>query len=133
MISQRCPKCHSSRIRRGYRPTPIWLKILFRYNLLCDNCNWEFTGFAVPGTVTNKPQKSRKKHKFAATADEVKDFEKSESASDANTGDANSQTNSSAEETLSGESGETAGAGETPEKAPVLAEKKKKRKRSAKA
>lgn len=61
MISQKCPKCYSSRIRRGYRPTPLWLKLLFRYHLLCDNCNWEFTGFAVPGTVSSKPTKSPKK------------------------------------------------------------------------
>jgi hypothetical protein len=49
-------------VRRGYRPTPLWSKILFRYNLLCDNCNWEFTGFAVPGTVTAKPTKRPKKN-----------------------------------------------------------------------
>ncbi len=60
MISQRCPRCSSSRIRRGYRPTPIWSKILFRYNLLCDGCNWEFKGFAVPGTVTSKPNRTKK-------------------------------------------------------------------------
>jgi hypothetical protein len=29
--------------------------------LLCDNCNWEFTGFAVPGTVSAKPTKNPKK------------------------------------------------------------------------
>lgn len=62
MISQKCPKCLSNRVRRGYRPTPIWSKILFRYNLLCDNCNWEFTGFAVPGTVSAKPTKKTKKN-----------------------------------------------------------------------
>ena len=61
MISQKCPKCLSNRIRRGYRPTPLWSKILFRYNLLCDNCNWEFTGFAVPGTVSSKPTRNPKK------------------------------------------------------------------------
>ena len=61
MISQRCPRCHSSRIRKGYRPTPIWSKILFRYNLLCDGCNWEFRGFAVPGTVSVKPNRKKKK------------------------------------------------------------------------
>lgn len=60
MISQSCPRCHSKRIRRGYRPTPLWSKILFRYNLLCDGCNWEFRGFAVPGTVTAKSAKRRK-------------------------------------------------------------------------
>jgi ribosomal protein L37AE/L43A len=61
MVSQRCPRCASGRVRRGYRPTPIWSKVLFRYNLLCDNCNWEFTGFAIPGTVSTKPTKKPKK------------------------------------------------------------------------
>jgi len=61
MVSQRCPRCASGRVRRGYRPTPIWSKVLFRYNLLCDNCNWEFTGFAIPGTVSTKPTKKLKK------------------------------------------------------------------------
>jgi hypothetical protein len=41
-------------VRRGYRPTPIWSKIFFRYNLLCDKCNLEFKGFAVPFTVNTK-------------------------------------------------------------------------------
>jgi hypothetical protein len=61
MISQKCPKCLSNRVRRGYRPTPWWSKVLFRYNLLCDRCNWEFKGFAVPGTVSAKPTKNPKK------------------------------------------------------------------------
>ncbi len=60
MISQSCPRCHSRRIRRGYRPTALWSKIIFRFNLLCDNCNWEFKGFAVPGTVSAKPMRRRK-------------------------------------------------------------------------
>lgn len=60
MISQKCPKCRSTRIRRGYRPTPLWSKIIFRYHLLCDGCNWEFKGFAVPGTVSTG-RKNKKK------------------------------------------------------------------------
>lgn len=60
MISQRCPKCLSDRVRLGYRPTPIWSKVLLRYNLLCDSCNWEFVGFAVPGTVSHKPTRKKK-------------------------------------------------------------------------
>jgi hypothetical protein len=67
MISQKCPKCLSTRVRRGYRPTPLWSKILFRYNLLCDNCNWEFKGFAVPGTVSAKPTKKPKKKAASQT------------------------------------------------------------------
>ncbi len=68
MISQRCPKCLSQRVRHGYRPTPLWSKLLLRYNLLCDNCNWEFTGFAVPGTISHKP--SRKSKVSAGTVKE---------------------------------------------------------------
>jgi ribosomal protein L37AE/L43A len=60
MSTQKCPRCRSDRVRRGYRPTSFWSKLIFRYNLLCDNCNWEFKGFAVPGTVSTKPTKKRK-------------------------------------------------------------------------
>lgn len=63
MISQKCPKCSSGRVRRGYRTTSIFSKIFFRFHLLCDNCNWEFKGFALPfakGSV-NSGAKKRKK------------------------------------------------------------------------
>ncbi len=75
MISQRCPKCRSSRVRAGYRPTPLWSKLLFRFNLLCNNCNWEFVGFAVPGTVSAKSSKSKqtKKKQPESVAAEKKD------------------------------------------------------------
>jgi hypothetical protein len=29
--------------------------------LLCDTCNWEFVGFAVPGTLSTKSTKKKKK------------------------------------------------------------------------
>lgn len=67
MISQKCPKCNSSRVRRGYRPTPFFLKCVCRFNLLCDTCNWEFVGWAVPGTLSSKPNKKRKKKADDAT------------------------------------------------------------------
>ena len=51
MIAQRCPKCSSSRVRRGYTDTPLLLRMIGVYNLLCDNCNLLFRGFALPGTV----------------------------------------------------------------------------------
>lgn len=72
MISQNCPKCFSNRIRRGYRPTPLWSKFLFRYHLLCDTCNWEFTGFAVPGTVSTKSKKRSRKAGENPVRNEVK-------------------------------------------------------------
>jgi hypothetical protein len=37
--------------------------------LLCDNCNWEFKGFAVPGTVSAKPTKNPKKKPATKTSE----------------------------------------------------------------
>jgi hypothetical protein len=51
MISQKCPKCRSSRIRKGYKPTPWLFRLVGIHHLLCNHCNLLFTGFAVPGTV----------------------------------------------------------------------------------
>ena len=58
MISQRCPKCRSSRIRRGYKPTPLLFRLVGIHHLLCNHCNLLFTGFAVPGTVGRSSRKS---------------------------------------------------------------------------
>lgn len=63
MISQRCPKCRSSRIRRGYKPTPLLMRMVGIYNLLCDHCNLLFTGFAVPGTVPKHGSRRKKQRK----------------------------------------------------------------------
>lgn len=61
MATQKCPRCESSRVRLGYRSTSLFKKLTFRYNLLCDECNWEFVGFAIPGTVSSKTKKRRNK------------------------------------------------------------------------
>jgi len=54
MLMRRCPKCGSDRIRQGYKRT-FWLLRLFGiYNLLCDHCNWLFTGFVLPGTAPRR-------------------------------------------------------------------------------
>lgn len=60
MIAQRCPKCHSSRVRRGYEDTPLVLRLIGIYGLLCDNCNLLFKGFALPGTVPPRGSHRRK-------------------------------------------------------------------------
>lgn len=79
MAAQKCPRCGSSRIRAGYHSTSILKKLLFRYSLLCDECNWEFEGFAVPGTISRKTRKKGKK----ATAIQPKDIaEPSQSRTD---------------------------------------------------
>jgi hypothetical protein len=71
MIGQRCPKCKSSRLRRGYRPSPFILRMFGIYNLLCDDCNLLFRGFAVPGTVPRHGGK-KKKHHASGTPEESK-------------------------------------------------------------
>jgi hypothetical protein len=58
MISQKCPKCRSSRIRKGYKPTPLLFRLVGIHYLLCNHCNLLFTGFAVPGTVGRPSRKS---------------------------------------------------------------------------
>lgn len=72
MISQKCPKCRSKRIRRGYRPTSIFSKIFFRFHLLCDNCNWEFKGFALPGFASPKQTRSSRERKEVKNHSTVK-------------------------------------------------------------
>ena len=63
MIAQRCPQCGSQRVRRGYRDAPLLLRLIGVYNLLCDNCNLLFRGFAVPGTVPPRGARRRRHHK----------------------------------------------------------------------
>jgi hypothetical protein len=41
--------------------------------LLCDNCNWEFVGFAVPGTVSAKPTKNPKKKQINKSIETLDD------------------------------------------------------------
>ena len=35
------------------------MKMIGRYYLLCDACNWEFTGFALPGTVSSRRRRTK--------------------------------------------------------------------------
>jgi hypothetical protein len=43
--------------------------------LLCNNCNWEFRGFAVPGTVSSNPRRSKKKQSEIVATDKKTDAE----------------------------------------------------------
>jgi hypothetical protein len=56
---QRCPRCGSKNIRKGYQHTAWWSALIGRYNLLCNNCNWEFVGFAFPGSLSKHSRKRR--------------------------------------------------------------------------
>lgn len=66
MIGPKCPKCGSSRIRRGYKRTPLLMRMFGIYHLLCDHCNLLFTGFVVPGTL-HRRKKHRRHKKLKAT------------------------------------------------------------------
>jgi hypothetical protein len=79
MISQKCPRCRSKKVRLGYRPTPIWSALVCRFNLLCDNCNWEFAGFAVPGTTSSKKKKIVKKTPDSAQENDLGEISTGES------------------------------------------------------
>ena len=50
-------------MRRGYTDTPLLLRLIGVYNLLCDNCNLLFRGFAVPGTVPARGTRRRHHHR----------------------------------------------------------------------
>lgn len=74
MISQKCPKCRSSRIRKGYKPTPLILRLVGIHYLLCNHCNLLFTGFAVPGTINRPSHRGRKKGNAAQKQPNVPKF-----------------------------------------------------------
>ena len=50
-------------MRRGYTDTPLVLRLIGVYNLLCDNCNLLFRGFALPGTVPARGTRRRHHHR----------------------------------------------------------------------
>ena len=47
----RCPRCESARVQLGYGDPPLHLRLLCIRDLLCNNCNLEFRGFALPRRV----------------------------------------------------------------------------------
>ena len=50
-------------MRRGYKDTPLLLRMIGVYSLLCDNCNLLFRGFALPGTVPARGAHRRHRHR----------------------------------------------------------------------
>lgn len=58
-----CPKCRSSRIRRGYAPDPLIVRIFGFRELLCDGCNLRFRGFVIPGTLPHSGRHKKKPEK----------------------------------------------------------------------
>ena len=58
-----CPKCNSSRVRRGYAHDPIVVRLFGFRELLCDSCNLRFRGFVFPGTLPRSNRNRRKEDK----------------------------------------------------------------------
>src|SRR6267378_8357392 len=54
-----CPKCGSSRIRRGYAHDPLIIRMLGFRELLCDSCNLRFRGFVIPGTLPRSNRQTK--------------------------------------------------------------------------
>lgn len=60
---QRCPKCRSLRLQRGYHDTGFWLRSVGINFLLCNNCNAEFRGFSLFGVKRSRERKIEVKHR----------------------------------------------------------------------
>jgi len=56
-----CPKCGSTRVRRGYERPALLVRLVGIHSLLCDSCNLSYRGFALPGTV---PEHSSRKTRY---------------------------------------------------------------------
>ncbi len=53
-----CRYCGSSKVRNGYRPPPLPLRLILFRSILCDNCNAQFYAFSpLP------PARSRERHR----------------------------------------------------------------------
>src|SRR2546430_5081924 len=55
-----CPKCSSSRVRRGYAHDPLIVRMFGIRELLCDACNLRFRGFVFPGTLPHSNRHRRR-------------------------------------------------------------------------
>src|SRR4051812_38125868 len=74
-----CPKCGSSRVRRGYERPSLLVRLVGIHSLLCDSCNLSYRGFAIPGTV---PEHSSRKSRYYRKKTEAMEPEESEAASE---------------------------------------------------
>jgi predicted RNA-binding Zn-ribbon protein involved in translation (DUF1610 family) len=62
-MMKHCPKCGSSRIRRGYAPDPLPLRLIGYRELLCDGCNLRFKGFVLPGMLPRSRRGTKERRK----------------------------------------------------------------------
>lgn len=57
---QHCPKCGSSRVRRGYVQENLLFQIIGYRELLCNNCNLRFNRIVLPGTMPKSGQRDKR-------------------------------------------------------------------------
>ena len=57
----KCPACRSDRVYKGYRPAPLFLRLLRFHNCLCENCNLQFRGFSIL-PLRSRSRKGKKNH-----------------------------------------------------------------------
>jgi hypothetical protein len=55
MFTSSCPRCGSQRIQRGFYDPPLYLRLAGVFDLLCNNCNFEFRGRSLPGLHSRRP------------------------------------------------------------------------------
>ena len=57
-----CPRCKSVRLQRGYKHTPLLLRLVRRSELLCNNCSLEFREFGLWAELSRKPSTKKESH-----------------------------------------------------------------------
>src|SRR6266508_1064211 len=59
---QTCPRCGSTRVRRGYGRERFGLRLIRVRELLCNHCNLSFTRFVLPGMMPKSSHRSKKRN-----------------------------------------------------------------------
>ena len=63
---QICPRCGSTRVRRGYGRERFGLRLIGVRELLCNHCNLSFTRFVLPGMMPKSSHHSKKRRNHEA-------------------------------------------------------------------
>jgi hypothetical protein len=75
-----CPKCGSTRVRRGYEELSLPLRLAGIHSLLCDSCNLSYRGFALRFTVRDHSSRKSSYYKKDVGAEEPEELEVSQYA-----------------------------------------------------
>lgn len=72
----RCPACRSQRVYKGYRLTPLLLRVIRIHEFLCEDCNLQFRAFSLlpPRTRKRKRQKNQVQNNHLPETEPIKLF-----------------------------------------------------------